>query len=725
LPTIKDIAKFAGVSQGTVSNVINEKGNVSSEKIRLVEDAIGKLNYNTNIQAQKLRRDNVKHISIILPDIEQQFYSIFYSSLKPLFEDDDYDTSLFLTGNIPEMERLCIQKALSNQSEYIIIDSCTENPNEYQEINTKIIFINNPFIKPGVNRLSISFDFDAAAASFTGHICAKKYKNVALLLDSPVTPAFKYFFKVIEEKLRQNSVNLIPFWYDPCQIFHGAMAILRHNPKFDLIITGNPFNNNKLKRVQDFLDSSLPEILSFNISETIRVSQYPCYELDFMHLARLTHSKIKANFISEKKAREPVLIRAKGFSNTWDKAPGLVKGHELSLLTVTSPTSDILANLAPYFKQCTGIKLKIAVLQYDELSNLLVSGKTGGFDLIRVDTSWNTEFMRKLYYPLDKLSNRVMPLYETFLPAINKIFLSDMKNLYSIPLDLSIQLLFYRKDIFENASIKRLYYEKTREKLEVPRTYEEYNRIAAFFTASFNPSSPVLYGSAMVYGSATVAASEVLPRVKEIGGEFFDKTGKVSINNQIFKKAIENYLELKSFSNPTINYWWDDALKEFSAGHSAMTIIYINQASGIIKISEPGLIMKVGAAPVPGNFPLLGGGMIGISKESKKIDSCLDFFDWIYSDEIANMITLLGGLSPCRSVFENEEILAVYPWLRNMEEHYPHGWRRISSKRHPSFDIHQFEQIFGNAVRISAMGIASPEEALAKAQTECDLEFNG
>lgn len=39
MATIIDVAKLAGVSQGTASNVLNGKGNVSSEKIRAVEEA--------------------------------------------------------------------------------------------------------------------------------------------------------------------------------------------------------------------------------------------------------------------------------------------------------------------------------------------------------------------------------------------------------------------------------------------------------------------------------------------------------------------------------------------------------------------------------------------------------------------------------------------------------------------------------------------------------------
>ena len=48
MPTIKDIAREAGVSHGTVSNVLNKTGKVSIEKIQLVEQAAKKLGYVPN-----------------------------------------------------------------------------------------------------------------------------------------------------------------------------------------------------------------------------------------------------------------------------------------------------------------------------------------------------------------------------------------------------------------------------------------------------------------------------------------------------------------------------------------------------------------------------------------------------------------------------------------------------------------------------------------------------
>jgi multiple sugar transport system substrate-binding protein len=284
-------------------------------------------------------------------------------------------------------------------------------------------------------------------------------------------------------------------------------------------------------------------------------------------------------------------------------------------------------------------------------------------------------------------------------------------------------MLFYRRDIFENPTMRRLYYEERKERLEIPRTFEAYDRIASFFTASCNPASPVSYGSTMVYGSATVAACDVLPRVKSMGGELFDKSGKIQINTAIFRKALNDYLGLKKYSSPEVNYWWGDALNLFSGGLSAMIIVFINHVSRIIRANDRGLPVKVGAAPVPGNFPLMGGGAMGISRQSKSKDQCIEFFNWVYSNEIAAMITLLGGLSPCKAVFENGEILEIYPWLKNIDTHFKAGWRNVQSSRYPHFDNHHFERIFGSAVRNAALGLISVDEALKSAQAQCEKEF--
>ena len=84
MPTINDIAKEAGVSHGTVSNVLNKTGKVSIEKIQLVENAIKKLGYVPNVQAQRLRQGSPNTIAVILPSLKEAKYTGSQSPLYPL-----------------------------------------------------------------------------------------------------------------------------------------------------------------------------------------------------------------------------------------------------------------------------------------------------------------------------------------------------------------------------------------------------------------------------------------------------------------------------------------------------------------------------------------------------------------------------------------------------------------------------------------------------------------
>ncbi|MCW9707911.1 LacI family DNA-binding transcriptional regulator [Fodinibius salsisoli] len=71
---IKDIARMAGVSVGTVDRVIHDRGNVSSESERKVKAILKKTNYSPNPIAQSLGAKKEYQISVMLPNPEQDEY---------------------------------------------------------------------------------------------------------------------------------------------------------------------------------------------------------------------------------------------------------------------------------------------------------------------------------------------------------------------------------------------------------------------------------------------------------------------------------------------------------------------------------------------------------------------------------------------------------------------------------------------------------------------------
>ena len=75
MTTIRDVAREAGVSVGTVSNVLNNMPSVSEKKQRQVKAAIEKLGYRRNILASQLRSNVSRTIGLIVPDITNPFYS--------------------------------------------------------------------------------------------------------------------------------------------------------------------------------------------------------------------------------------------------------------------------------------------------------------------------------------------------------------------------------------------------------------------------------------------------------------------------------------------------------------------------------------------------------------------------------------------------------------------------------------------------------------------------
>ncbi len=108
--------------------------------------------------------------------------------------------------------------------------------------------------------------------------------------------------------------------------------------------------------------------------------------------------------------------------------------------------------------------------------------------------------------------------------------------------------MFYRRDLFCDPTYKRMYFEAYRRELEVPKSFEDYNRIAGFFTRSLNPASPVQYGTTVAIGNVVVSPSEFLPRLFEQGGKLFNAKGRITVDTPEALAALKNYRETYSCS---------------------------------------------------------------------------------------------------------------------------------------------------------------------------------
>ena len=74
LITIHDVAKRAGVSIGTVSNVINQKNKVAPDTTERILDAIKELNYIPNTVAKSLKTSQSRIIGILAEDVNAFFF---------------------------------------------------------------------------------------------------------------------------------------------------------------------------------------------------------------------------------------------------------------------------------------------------------------------------------------------------------------------------------------------------------------------------------------------------------------------------------------------------------------------------------------------------------------------------------------------------------------------------------------------------------------------------
>ena len=185
-PTIRDVAKEAGVSVATVSRVLNNKPDAANVTRKKVEDAIGKLGYAKSTQWQQLTTGKSRAISLHFPNTEgnpNPVYLDFITGATAACEERDYRLHL-ITRALGEDDLLDLYR--SNKSDGVILM-------KVQLHDWRADFLRrmeSPFVMIGHTEASvgasfIDYDFEAAMRMGLNHLFALGHRNVGYVSAMP------------------------------------------------------------------------------------------------------------------------------------------------------------------------------------------------------------------------------------------------------------------------------------------------------------------------------------------------------------------------------------------------------------------------------------------------------------------------------------------------------------------------------------------------------------
>jgi LacI family transcriptional regulator len=102
--SMKDVAALAGVSVGTVSNVLNSPALVSDATRARVEKAIAKLGWVRNESARQLRAGRSRSIGIVVMDVANPFFTDIVSGVEDYVHNLGYSVQLGNSAQQTERE---------------------------------------------------------------------------------------------------------------------------------------------------------------------------------------------------------------------------------------------------------------------------------------------------------------------------------------------------------------------------------------------------------------------------------------------------------------------------------------------------------------------------------------------------------------------------------------------------------------------------------------------
>ena len=303
-------------------------------------------------------------------------------------------------------------------------------------------------------------------------------------------------------------------------------------------------------------------------------------------------------------------------------------GTEVNVLTVVAPQFSAHEKRLVEFEALTGIKVKYQYVPFaatrEKLTAELVA-KSAQYDVLSVMDVWGPS-LYNLFEPInDRVSEKGIDMnrYASAHLRASRDGNGNGKNILGMPIRGHVQLMFYRKDIFDKLNLK------------APNTWDEMIEHSKIIQAKANMS-----GVAMYYGKT--AGQNLMIWFNYLwgrGGDLLDARGMPAFNSPQAVAATQDYVDLylkhKVCPQGSATFNETDAVNSVAQGKSAMVPVWWWRYAGLTDPKTSTLKPEqVGFAPLPSfpgkdNTTYTNSWFYGINRNSKKKDAAMEYLAWL------------------------------------------------------------------------------------------------
>ncbi len=221
MPTIRDVAKRAGVAPITVSRVINNSGYTSEETRRRVQQAIDELQYVPNSLSQSLRFNKTDTIALVLSDITNPFWTTLTRGVEDACSEHGMNVFLCNTDEKPEKLNNYINVLLRRQTDGFLLvpagnDAAVVNRIKKQQV--PLVVIDRPVDGTPVD--VVRSDSFGGAYDLTQFLIAHGHRRIAIIPGPQEIATSVLRLKGYRQALADSGIA-----YDPSLVYHGQFNI--------------------------------------------------------------------------------------------------------------------------------------------------------------------------------------------------------------------------------------------------------------------------------------------------------------------------------------------------------------------------------------------------------------------------------------------------------------------------------------------------------------------